>query len=64
MRIFVEILLLLFYLFAPTKIVLTGDEIDEPALDKDKNPESVILISNHQTYADWYYHLESNCLLK
>ena len=47
-RAFTEILLLLCWLFAPNELVVTGDELPV-------EPESVILMSNHQTYADWIY---------
>lgn len=43
---FVEVILLLHRLAAPTKLMFSGDPfIEEPC----------IIIANHQTYADWIY---------
>ncbi|KAI3633452.1 hypothetical protein MIR68_008399 [Amoeboaphelidium protococcarum] len=50
---FVEILLLITYMFAPTELVVIGDEDGD--IPSKTRGENVVLIANHQCYADWIY---------
>ncbi|KAF8528136.1 acyltransferase-domain-containing protein [Hysterangium stoloniferum] len=63
---FVQLLVLMTQWFAPTRVLLTfeGDNIkEEDVLVRDVNgrvvklnlPEKMVLIANHQIYADWIY---------
>lgn len=49
-RAYTEVLILLSYLFAPTQMLITGDQVHTKS-----RPESVVMIANHQAYSDWIF---------